>query len=98
MFSHFESNGEMWAGTGDRSLIHNVSFTADFVSPPSVQTSITLMDAASDQHLRYILNAENISENDFDIVFKTWLDSRFARVWVSWIAIGKVRDPDMWDV
>ena len=88
----------MWAGTGERAVRHKVAFENGFQEKPVVQLSITLMDADSNQHLRYSLNVEKITKNEFEVVFKTWSDSRFARVWVSWTAYGQVPDPDMWDV
>lgn len=98
LFSHFDSDGEMWAGKGERSIRHRVQFNIEFMKSPIVQIAITFMDADSNQHLRYMLIADNVSKNNFDIVFKTWSDSRFARVWVNWTAIGEKRDPQMWDV
>ena len=86
----------MWSGTGDRQVVHTVEFDASFNRPPIVQLAVTLLDAASDKHLRYALTSENITEHSFDIVFKTWLDSRFARVWIDWTAMGSRSDPDMW--
>lgn len=97
LFSHFESDGIMWAGSGNRTVDHKVEFKKYFQLEPVVQISVTLMDADSNMHVRYSLTAENITNNGFDIVFKTWLDSRFARVWVHWMAIGEGNDPDMWD-
>ena len=34
----------------------------------------------------------------FDIVFRTWGDTRVARVRVAWIALGAVANDDGWDV
>jgi len=31
-------------------------------------------------------------------VFRTWLDTRVARVRISWIAMGAMSDEDAWDV
>lgn len=88
----------MWAGTGEREVRHKITFDTEFIDSPSIQISITLMDADTNQHLRYSINSENITVSAFEIVFKTWSDSRFARLWVNWMAIGERRDPKMWDV
>jgi hypothetical protein len=44
------------------------------------------------------LVAENISETGFDVVFRTWSDSRVARVRAAWMAIGDLPFEDDWDV
>ena len=38
------------------------------------------------------LTAENVSEKGFHLVFRTWGDTRVARVRADWLAIGAVRD------
>ena len=42
--------------------------------------------------------SEKLSEAGFDAVFRTWLDTRVARVRISWIAVGTVSSEDDWDV
>ena len=44
------------------------------------------------------LVAENVTETGFDIVFRTWSDSRIARLRASWMAIGDLPFEDDWDV
>lgn len=97
LFSDFESNGNMWSGKGDRRVDYHINLGNLYKTPPKILINITLLDAASDQHVRFSLAAENITNSGFDIVFKTWLDSRFARVWVQWTALGEISDPDMWE-
>jgi hypothetical protein len=54
------------------------------------------MDSA--HNVRADLAAENVSETGFDAVFRTWKDTKVARVRISWIAIGEISDDDDWDV
>ena len=42
--------------------------------------------------------AENISREGFEIVFKTWGDTKVARVAASWTAFGPTEYDDDWDL
>ncbi len=86
----------MWSGEGNRSAHTDIKFEIQFVSPPKILTSISLMDASTANFLRYSLNTENVSVDGFTVKFSTWLDTKFARIWVEWIAIGEYRDPNDW--
>jgi hypothetical protein len=44
------------------------------------------------------LVAEEITTEGFDIVFRTWSDSRVARVRAAWMAIGDMPFEDDWVV
>ncbi len=57
-----------------------------------------MWDADQKTNLRADITAENISDRQFDIVFRTWADSRIARIRADWTAIGAMRDPDVWNV
>ena len=48
--------------------------------------------------IRADVSTETITEDGFDLVFRTWGDTRVARVRVSWTAIGEVADPEDWDL
>lgn len=96
VFSDFENGGEMWTGTGPRERRCPVEFSDRFREPPTVQTTISLWDADTDAAIRAEVVAENITKDGFDVVFRTWGDTRFARVRVAWTAIGELVDPDDW--
>ncbi len=98
MFSDFADGGEMWTGTGDRESRHAVVFEDAYVEPPSVMVSLAMWDIDHMHNARMDLRAERITHLGFDLVFRTWQDSRIARVRADWIAIGPVRDDDDWDV
>ena len=56
------------------------------------------MDLDKDSNVRSDVLAKNISTTGFDLIFRTWGDTRVARVRLSWIAMGGLRDEDEWDV
>lgn len=98
LFSDFEDGGEMWTGTGPRERRKRVRYATAFRSPPAVQVSLSMADMDSGPHLRAEVKAEKIGAKTFELVFRTWGDSRIARVRLSWIAIGELSDDDDWDV
>lgn len=98
LFSDFQDGGEMWTGTGPRERVTKVAFSEPFLIPPAVQVSLSLLDADRDHNLRTEVTAEAITETGCDVVFRTWGDSRIARVRISWLAIGPVADEDQWEL
>ena len=98
LFSDFEDEGEMWAGTGPRERRQAITFSEAFQTLPVVQVGLAMWDIDMRAPSRVDLRAENVSAQGFDCVFRTWADTRVARVRVSWIAIGGLRQPDDWDL
>jgi len=98
MFSDFEHDGEMWKGQGPRQSRHKVTFSQRFNSVPVVQVNLSMWDADSKTNLRGDLQAENVTRDGFELVFRTWGDSRVARIRASWIAIGPVGHEEEWDL
>lgn len=98
LFSDFEEGGEMWTGRGQRERRRRIRFSEKFKSPPSVQLSPSLWDVDGGTVIRADLTAEAITAGGFDMVFRTWGDTRFARMRISWMAIGEVSEFDDWDV
>ncbi len=98
VFSDFESGGEMWTGTGPRERRCKVEFGEAFGAPPAVQLSISLWDMETSAAVRAHLIAENVTPTGFEIVFRTWADSRVARIRAAWLAIGELPFGDDWDV
>lgn len=97
LFSAFEEGGEMWTGTGPRRSVTHVGFSEAFDAPPTVHVSITMWDTDSVPNQRMDIGAINVTRQGFDIEFRTWGDSRVARVRAGWLAIGPVRYVDNWD-
>ncbi|MEX0286780.1 MAG: H-type lectin domain-containing protein [Paracoccaceae bacterium] len=98
IFSDFEDGGEMWTGRGPREKRCAIEFSDAFAKPPRVQATISLWDADTSVSIRAEVVAENVTNTGCDIVFRTWGDSRFARIRVAWTAIGELPDPDVWEL
>lgn len=98
LFSDFENGGKMWTGDGPRTQRRKVKFNEPFRSPPTVQVTLSMWDMDQKTNARADITAERITEAGFDIVFRTWGDTRVARVRADWLAIGELKDEDAWDL
>lgn len=98
LFSDFNDGGEMWTGQGPRERRSKITFSQGYRAAPAVQVSISLWDVDGATVVRSDVQAEAITAEGFDIVFRTWGDTRVARVRVSWIAIGELTDADEWQL
>lgn len=98
LFSDYEHNGVMWAGKGPREARQAVRFGEAFRSPPAVTVGIAMWDMDHKANQRADITAERINEKGFDIVFRTWGDSRVARIRADWMAIGELPDDDDWEI
>ncbi len=98
LFSDFADGGVMWTGQGDRESRHLINFKEAFAELPSVMVSISMWDTDHKHNARADISAEKISLKGFHLVFRTWGDTRVARVRADWIAMGGVRSDDDWDV
>lgn len=96
LFSDFEEGGEMWTGAGPRERRKAVRFGQPFRATPTVHLSISLLDADTQAAVRAELTAENVTAAGFEIVFRTWLDTRIARMRAAWLAIGALEHDDNW--
>ena len=88
----------MWAGSGPRELRQAVEFSENFVALPIVHISLSMWDMDQKTNQRADISAEEITVKGFTIVFKTWGDTRVARVRADWLAIGQLIHEDDWDV
>jgi hypothetical protein len=98
LFSDFEDGGEMWTGDGPRSATSSITFSDRFRNQPVVHVSLSMWDTDRVRNQRADIAAENVTANGFDLVFRTWGDSRIARVRADWLAMGELADDDDWDV
>lgn len=98
LFSAFDNDGPMWTGEGVRVERHQVKFTENFVGPPVVHVSLSMWDIANKGNQRADIQAVEISREGFVIEFRTWGDTKVARVRADWMAIGALRYEDDWDV
>lgn len=98
VFSDFAHDGTMWTGSGPREVRQTQEFAEPFAEAPVVMVGISMWDMDHKVNSRADIAAENVTKAGFDIVFRTWSDSRIARIRVDFTAIGPTRDEDAWDV
>lgn len=98
LFSDYAHDGAMWTGSGPREVRHAQDFKEHFTEAPVVTVSVSMWDIAHQTNSRVDITAENITARGFVIVFRTWADTRIARIRADWMAIGRTRDEDDWDV
>lgn len=98
LFSDFKDDGQMWTGDGPRELRHPVIFAEPFKTVPLVHVALGMWDMDRRTNPRMDIGSDEVTEGGFTIVFRTWGDSRIARVRADWFAFGEARDEDDWDV
>jgi hypothetical protein len=98
LFNDFAHDGAMWTGSGPREARQAQTFQEPFLSVPAVTVGISMWDIDHKTNSRVDIAAENVSAQGFDIVFRTWGDTRIARIRADWMAIGQTRDDEDWDV
>lgn len=98
LFSDFQHDGAMWVGEGPRQVARRISFAQPFHSAPAVQVGIAMWDMDNQANARADIAAEGVDREGFSIVFRTWGDTRVARVRADWMAIGEVPGEDRWDL
>ncbi|MCP4819306.1 MAG: hypothetical protein GY883_08960, partial [Shimia sp.] len=55
-------------------------------------------DMDAEHNIRAEVVAEEVTNLGFHLVFRTWGDSRVARVRMSWLAIGELSHADDWAI
>ena len=98
LFSDYQSGGKMWTGSGEREIRKRVQFSEQYRSAPSVMAHLTMWDLDNEANLRAAVKAESVDREAFDIVFRTWGDTKIARIRVGWMAIGETGFDDDWAV
>lgn len=98
LFSDYEDGGEMWTGRGQRERRRHIKFAEEYKTPPTVQLSPSLWDLDAATVMRADVKAEAVTRTGFDMVFRTWGDTRVARIRIAWMAIGEMSELDDWDV
>ncbi|MDB5659180.1 MAG: hypothetical protein JWS10_1795 [Cypionkella sp.] len=98
LFSDFADGGAMWTGQGARESRHVVVFKEPFTEPPTVMASISMWDIDHKHTSRADITAEDITVAGFHLVFRTWGDTRVARVRADWIAIGSADSEEDWQL
>ncbi|MFZ5711204.1 MAG: H-type lectin domain-containing protein [Pseudomonadota bacterium] len=98
LFSDFQDGGTMWTGQGPRELRRAVIFSEAFAADPAVQVTLSMWDMDQKTNQRADISAEMVNPEGFVIVFRTWGDTRVARVRADWLAIGELRGEDDWEI
>lgn len=98
LFSDFKDEGTMWRGEGQRESRASVTFSQPYSTAPHVHVSVSMLDISNSSNARTDVQAENITTTGFDIVFRTWADTRVARARIAWMSIGELPDEDGWDL
>ena len=98
LFSDFQDGGAMWTGNGPRELRRLIEFKQPFLTDPVVQVTLSMWDMDQKTNQRADISAEMVNPEGFIIVFRTWGDTRVARVRADWLAIGEVRGVDDWEI
>ena len=98
LFSDYAHDGAMWTGSGPREVRHAQEFNEPFVDPPLVTVGVSMWDIAHQTNSRVDISADNVTSQGFEIVFRTWADTRIARIRADWMAFGRIRDEDEWEL
>ncbi|MDO9526956.1 MAG: H-type lectin domain-containing protein [Gemmobacter sp.] len=98
LFSDFADDGPMWTGSGPRESRHIIEFQSAFTAAPAVMVGISMWDLDGETNTRADISSTKITATGFELVFKTWGDTRIARIRADWTAIGPVPDEDAWDL
>ena len=76
--------------------ISPVAFPQPFLEPPVVHVAPSMWDIDCSANQRAEIRATNITPEGFELQFRTWGDTRVARIRDSWMAIGPVRFEEDW--
>jgi H-type lectin domain len=98
LFSDYQDGGAMWTGQGPRELRRLVTFKEPFVGDPVVQVTLSMWDMDQKTNQRADISADMVNPEGFVIVFRTWGDTRVARVRADWLALGEIRGEDDWEI
>ncbi len=98
LFSDYEDGGAMWTGEGPRERRKSLTFKQPFKDVPAVHVALSMWDMDSAANVRADVAAEKITETGFDVVFRTWGDTRVARARIRWMAIGALPHEDDWQL
>ncbi|WP_343116890.1 H-type lectin domain-containing protein [Ostreiculturibacter nitratireducens] len=88
----------MWTGGGARETRRRVAFSETYRNPPVVHVAMSMWDFDSAANQRADISSDCVTETGFEIVFRTWGDTRVARIRADWMAIGEVSGEGDWDV
>jgi len=77
--------------SGERSVTISVSFLDPFEDKPDVTLGVTLLDATSDQNVRYRVETLSVSRDAMTIKISTWADKKYSVFQVTgWHTVNKI--------
>ena len=88
----------MWTGRGPRERRREIRFGETFRNMPVVHVGLSMWDVGNEAATRMDIKAETVTPESFDLVFRSWGDTRVARVRASWIAFGELKHADDWEL
>lgn len=80
LFFDHKDGGALWTGNGAREVRRVVGFEERFPSDPVVQVGLSMWGMAQKTNQRADTTAGMVNGEGFVIVFRTWGDTRVARV------------------
>ena len=98
LFSDYQDGGAMWTGDGPREHRHAVRVRGGFENAPVVHIGLSMWDIDVESNQRVDVAADEVESGGFTIVFRTWGDTRVARVRADWLAIGPTAYEEDWEV
>jgi hypothetical protein len=75
--------------SGERSVTISVNFLDPFENKPDVVLCVTLLDATSDQNVRYRVETMSVSRDAMTIKISTWADTKIFGISGYWMAHGE---------
>ena len=98
LFNDYKDNGPMWAKTGERSVVKEITFSEPFDEPPSTTVRLAMCDMLNDAYMHVDLRTDEGTRNGFKIWFNTWGGTKIARLRVAWQTTGSFSSDDAWDI
>lgn len=98
VISDFQSDGELWTGSGAREVRRHVAYSRPYKRAPRVLAFVQMFDLSNSANARIDVQVDEVTRDGFVLVFRTWLDTRVARVRIGWMSFGELSHDDDWDL
>lgn len=73
---------------GERSILVPVKFLTPFKVKPDVVVALTFVDSDKSTNFRINITADQITKEGFNVIVKTWYDSKVYHVEGTWTAVA----------
>lgn len=98
VISDFQSDGDLWTGDGPREVRRVVQFATPYRDLPRVMAFVQMWDISNTANARVDVQVDDITVEGFTLIFRTWLDTRVARVRIGWMSFGELPHDDDWQL